>query len=225
MYTCPICTKSFETSRQYGGHFSSHYRPKKYKNTKSEVKRNLDHICKYCNQKFPTGLSLGGHIVLCKQRPDYAIRKEQFRNLTKSTAGKIKINKKCHHCGNFGVLYHGRYCISCKKEYYTLYLNSCQFTFNVFDYPDYFDLDLVKQYGWYTASNRGTNIHGINRDHMFSINDGYKNNIDSKIISHPANCKLMIHSINIQKHSKSSITLEELKNKIQEFNNKYGLMV
>ena len=47
------------------------------------------------------------------------------------------------------------------------------------------------------------------------------NNVDPKILSHPANCRLIKHSENIKKHKLSYISLEELLEKIKEFNSKY----
>ena len=57
---------------------------------------------------------------------------------------------------------------------------------------------------------------------MFSISDGFKLGIDPKIISHPANCQLLKHTDNSKKWKKSSLNIEELKNKIVIWNKKYG---
>lgn len=47
--------------------------------------------------------------------------------------------------------------------------------------------------------------------------DGYKNNVDPFIISHPANCRLVRHNDNVSKGSKSLLTLEELIQKIEKW--------
>lgn len=119
--------------------------------------------------------------------------------------------------------------IECKREYERNNMNSlkryridCNFNFNLADYKDEFDFSLVEQYGWYSPSNKKNNLSGVSRDHMFSVKDGFELNIDPKIISHPANCQLLIHSKNISKHRNSSITLEELMKKIERFNKKYN---
>jgi hypothetical protein len=57
---------------------------------------------------------------------------------------------------------------------------------------------------------------------MFSISEGFKQNIDSEIISHPANCKLMVHNENSKKWKHSSISLEELKKRIIQWDLKYS---
>ena len=91
------------------------------------------------------------------------------------------------------------------------------------DFPDEFDFDLIKKFGWYKAKNRGNNLNGVSRDHMFSVSEGFKQNIDPYLISHPANCKLIIHNDNQKKKHNSSITLEELKLKIKNWDLKYPI--
>lgn len=100
------------------------------------------------------------------------------------------------------------------------YRQLCRFTFNVYDYPDYFDLKLIELYGWYKAKNRGDNQNGVSRDHMFSIKEGYINNVDPYYLSHPANCILMRHVDNNKKKTNSTITFSELVEKIKSFDEK-----
>jgi len=71
---------------------------------------------------------------------------------------------------------------------------------------------LIKQYGWYSAANRKNNLEGCSRDHLYSVSDGFKNGVDPKIIA---------HRTNQNKHSKSSITLEELMKRITMFEQRY----
>ena len=56
---------------------------------------------------------------------------------------------------------------------------------------------------------------------MLSVNEGYKLGIDPYFLSHPANCKLMIHTDNIRKNKKSSITKEELIERVKNWEIKY----
>lgn len=102
------------------------------------------------------------------------------------------------------------------------YRSEATFNFNIFDYPNEFDLDLIKEYGFYSAANRGGNLNGISRDHMYSCKMGLINNVDPAIIRHPANCKLMRHNDNVSKNSECSITLEELLKRIDKWNSIYG---
>ena len=57
---------------------------------------------------------------------------------------------------------------------------------------------------------------------MVSVKYGYENNIDPKIISHPANCQLLIHNENVKKYIRCDLTIEELINKIEQWRIKYN---
>lgn len=105
------------------------------------------------------------------------------------------------------------------------YRADASFNFNVFDYPEEFNLDLINEHGFYSASNRGNNLNGISRDHMYSCKMGLINNIDPKILGHPANCRLMRHNDNVSKNSESSITIEELLKKIEVWDKKYQKLI
>ena len=94
------------------------------------------------------------------------------------------------------------------------YRKLASFDFNLKDYPDKFDFELIKEHGFYSAANRGNNLNGVSRDHMYSVSEGYANGVDPNILGHPANCQLMRHNDNVSKNGKSSITLEALKNRI-----------
>lgn len=101
------------------------------------------------------------------------------------------------------------------------YRTACKFKFGVKSYPEEFDFDLIRKYGWYKAVNNGNNINGVSRDHMFSVMDGYRNNIAPELIAHPANCRLIKHSENQSKCDDSIITLQELLDRINIWNEKY----
>lgn len=147
------------------------------------------------------------------------------------TEVKPKQNLKiCLNCSNKFKKNKSFCSIKCKREYernnmddFKRYRLDCNFNFNLSNYPEEFDFELIEQYGWYSPSNKKNNLTGVSRDHIFSIKDGFEMNIDPKIISHPANCQLLIHSKNISKHRKSSITLDKLIIKIENFNLKYNL--
>jgi hypothetical protein len=95
-----------------------------------------------------------------------------------------------------------------------------RFKFNVYNYPDLFDLSLIEKYGWYSMGGkckREPNTNGISRDHKVSIHDAIKHNYDPYYISHPINCELMQHNINNSKHSNSSLSYEELVSMVHEY--------
>jgi hypothetical protein len=100
------------------------------------------------------------------------------------------------------------------KEPFELYREKCSFKFSLNDYPDKFDMKLVEELGWYSPSNKKNNLDGVSRDHMISVKEGFINDIDPAIISHPANCNLIQHRKNQSKRAKSSITIEELLERI-----------
>lgn len=104
-----------------------------------------------------------------------------------------------------------------KGEGIVAYRTAASFKFNVYDFPERFNLDLVKEHGWYSPSNKRNNLGGVSRDHMFSVAEGYKRGVDPEILAHPANCRLMLHNKNISKNSKCVITLEELLERIRKW--------
>lgn len=106
------------------------------------------------------------------------------------------------------------------EEYY----DACRFKFNVYHFPNEFDLSLIEKHGWYStpgSRNGIRNLDGISRDHIISKRYGYENKIDAKIISHPANCRLISHRENKAKGINSDMTLEELMVKIKNWDQKY----
>lgn len=103
------------------------------------------------------------------------------------------------------------------KEPFLLYRQKSNFDFNINDYQNKFDLTLVEQCGWYSPSNKRNNIDGVSRDHMLSVKDGFILGVDPAVIKHPANCQLMLHKKNQSKREKSSITLEELLERIKNW--------
>lgn len=142
------------------------------------------------------------------------------------------IEKDCEYCSNLftsPIRKHRRFCSKrCGAlnrgkhiEGYERYKKDCQFNFSLNEYPSEFDFNLVKNYGWYSAKNHGNNMNGVSRDHIVSIRWGFKNNVDVKYMKHPANCQLLRHNDNVSKGKKQSISLQELKSKIEDWDRKY----
>ena len=103
------------------------------------------------------------------------------------------------------------------KEPFLLYRQRCNFDFKFEEYSDKFDLTLVEQHGRYSPSNKGNNLNGVSRDHMLSVKDGFEMGIDPEIIKHPANCRLILHKDNQRKNRRSSITIDELIERIKHW--------
>ena len=125
--------------------------------------------------------------------------------------------KRCKPCSlNFKRLASNR---PAKEHYRT----ACRFTFALNKYPNEFDFDLIRKHGWFQATNRPRpNLAGVSRDHIISVMYGFNNQIDPKLLAHPANCQLLIHTENIRKGSNLVITVEELKEKIKLWDEKYS---
>ena len=98
------------------------------------------------------------------------------------------------------------------------YRRAASFKFSLNDYPEKFNFDLIREYGWYSPSNSSNpNLNGVSRDHMISVQYGFENGIDPKIISHPANCRLILQTENFKKRNNCSITIEELIDRIDRW--------
>ena len=145
---------------------------------------------------------------------------------------KIPFIKICEYCGKqFTSFKKQQKCCSRKCASYNkykisdarkLYKRLCNFNFALNSYPDEFNFNLIEKYGWYKAKNHGDNPNGISRDHCYSIDEGFKNLVDPYIISHPANCVLIQQRKNASKYTKSNISIEDLIEKIKQWNEKYG---
>jgi len=173
--------------------------------------------------------------------------KEKISNSAKISEKVINANKKrrkykeryCLECNKL-FYNHNKYSfcnVNCKKAYtlkhknpikpksenenYYVYRRKCNFIFALNNFPNEFDFSLIQKYGWYKPKNKGDNLNGVSRDHMISVKYGYDNNISPKIISHPANCKLMIHNDNVRKYISNDFSLKELKKRIHQWNKKY----
>lgn len=170
----------------------------------------------YCSRKCANSRNLGKEIY---QRISEKLKKEQKIYFCKECKKQIKTKNFCSQkC--LGKFYRR---INLEKlDKISRYRKECCFKFNIYEFPEEFDLELVRQFGWYKAKNKGNNFQGVCRDHIYSIKKGFVNNIDSKIISHPANCQIIKNIDNLRKNRKCEITIEELIEKIEHFNKKYA---
>ncbi|AQW89010.1 hypothetical protein FDH34_gp435 [Serratia phage BF] len=108
-------------------------------------------------------------------------------------------------------------CPSCRTI--TEYRGLCNFTHDLRNYPNEYDLILLEEHGMFHPKK---NPKGVSRDHMYSVHDGYHNKVDPSILKHPANCSIMLQTNNTIKHSTSSITYEELLERIRIWDEKYN---
>lgn len=154
------------------------------------------------------------------------------RNNPKTGKQKLEYRKTCETCqtvfvtGRVGQ----RFCsIPCaaktrikKPDSLEFYRRQAAFNFSLKNYPDEFDFSLIEKYGWYSPTNKRNNLGGVSRDHMVSVRYGYDNNVDPQILAHPANCRLVLHNQNVSKHTACLISLDDLKEGIQEWDAKYA---
>ena len=75
------------------------------------------------------------------------------------------------------------------------------------DLPNIKGYDKLLQFGYY---NKDTNPNGVVKDHRYSIKNGLENNIEPETLGQLHNCEFLTFQENLQKSSKSSITLTEL---------------
>ncbi len=172
-----------------------------------------------------------------KEKPEKIIKPKKLSKTTIITKepkiAKDRLNKKLI-VGEYSYA-HLRTCRHCSKKFYSrteiqyckdhagLYMaenrNRFKFTFNVFHHPELFDLNLLKEIGWYSPGGKAGkwNINGLSRDHKVSVNDAIKNNYDPFYIKHPLNCELITHAENNKKKTKSSISYERLILLVEEY--------
>lgn len=206
---CVECNKEFRDLKNNNRKFCSSSCSAKFSHKNN--KRNIDYsetkdsMCIDCEKNI--SINIRASIKNC--------RCEECKNKRR------KIVRYCKKCNKNEVVNRKKYCNECKYDYYHIYRPNCNFSFNLSDYPDEFDFDLIKEHGWYSPTNKNNKLDGVSRDHILSVGEGFENNIDTEIISHPANCKLMIHNENNIKNNKSDLTLDDLIKKIKIFDDKY----
>lgn len=123
-------------------------------------------------------------------------------NITLKTRKESVIN----YCAKNGTLI-----TDDKRKYY----KNCSFKFKEFDSRTP-GIELLKSYDFVQGQKQKGIIH-LHRDHMISKKYGWDNNVDYNIISHPANCQILLSLDNQIKSTKSSITLDELIIKIHNW--------
>lgn len=203
--SCIFC-KQETTVQSLHQHISSHNKQKELKNCPK---------CGNIHDKTGTFCSR----TCANSRIISSNTKQKIRNTLTTKPKFTKINTRICSCCNkiehSKYRFQSDYCKVCNKSYYRLL---CNFTFDLRKYPCEFDLSLLERYGMF---NPKTNPTGVSRDHIISVHFGRTNNIDPNILSHPANCRLMLQSENSKKHVKCDMTLEDLLIKITEWDTKY----
>ena len=102
-------------------------------------------------------------------------------------------------------------------RFYEDYRRFCSFRIKKEDYYKIKNYDLYLKYGIYNT--RKKDKIGCHLDHIYSVNDGFNNNINPKIISHIENCQFLLSNVNSSKGSRSDISLEKLLENISKSEN------
>lgn len=217
--TCKVCGKEYTVVCTKNDFLKSKYR----KTCSSKCAHELTY--KHCD------------VELKYKKVSETLSKRYNQNNYKQSSQYIN-HKFCIYCGrefNLPHKPHAKYCCEqCKrnarferqnknKTEKVLYRKMCDFKFGLNDFPEEYNFDLIKENGWYKAKNRGNNLYGVSRDHIVSVKFGFEHNIDPYIISHPANCQLLIHTDNESKNCKCDMSIEELIEKINKWHKKYGV--
>lgn len=229
---CLHCNKPLSKSSQKK--FCNHICSASYNNskrslsikTKEKISKSLT-TPKSCNKVEIVGPYTKIYFISCKKcgASLYSKSKKQICSSC-STPLETRLNKqlivgpfsklyykKCTHCNSVFCSRHKRkYCSSCSPLYDKTYRQRFKFTFNVYKYPDLFDLDYITSIGWYSRGGTAGvwNPDGLSRDHKVSVTDAIKNNYDPFYISHPINCEIMPWVVNNKKKGKSSLLYEDL---------------
>lgn len=249
---CPYChEKLIMNKRSFANHVRWCKQNPRYeeirKSTISKLSSKIkkqDYICycAICNKEYtvnvtPYQFKLGKYKKTCcdecskKLTAQHTNTAEKVKKI-KNTVYKKNIHK-LHYCKQCGIILNSKnksFCSDECKQIYKLkdktkkqvYKCLCKFTFSLNEFPNEFNFELIEKFGWYKAKNRGNNLLGVSRDHKYSREEGFKNLVDPYIISHPANCELLQHTLNSSKYIDCSITIEDLINNIKVWNNKYG---
>jgi hypothetical protein len=99
-------------------------------------------------------------------------KNEHCINLIKISSGTPISKKFCSvKCFSEHNFYENIKNLPEKEKYYEM----VEFRFNVYDFPNWFDLDLLKKLGWFSpgTSNKDINLKGVVRNHRLSRNYGW----------------------------------------------------
>lgn len=66
------------------------------------------------------------------------------------------------------------------------------------------------------------NPNGVTRDHKVSVNEAIEKGYDPYYIKHPLNCELMLFGDNARKHTRSSMSYDELVDKVNQYDRMVG---
>lgn len=213
---------------------------RKYKKNKQKYENNPK-FCLFCNSKIPydkrenkfcdrSCAAKWNNIHYPRRRgplPRFIIENEisspkKLSKRYKQMVCKVHF-KQCIICNSwFRAIGVQKFCSeTCKHmDEPRRYRRLCKFNLSPILHPELYNQKLIVKHGWYNPVNRPgrTNLTGVCWDHLFRIEDGFKQNVPPSIINHPANAELVPWPHNYARR-KSLITLEQLYERIKLWDN------
>lgn len=232
-YICSTCKNLFIDYKLSDRKFCSKNCSASYNNKIREIDYNIfkNSICIECKDEIEIKKNASIKNCRCNKCKNKVLNEKQllrYRNRKNNNVvvkigdkNTLIVHKKCKECDSIIEVKYKSICNQCKINYYKYYRPECTFNFSLNEYPNEFNFDELKKYGFYSPTNKKNNLDGVSRDHNYSVKDGFKNNISPLLIKHPANCILLKHTENNKKNSKSEISLSELLYRIEIFEEKY----
>lgn len=170
--------------------------------------------CNQCFRQFKSAMARSKHNCTAKRIASNSLSDYPYTRVFKRICNSTH---RLFWSTNSSAKYHPDTALALRT-----YRARAAFKFNVYEYPERFNLDLLKEFGWYSPGGRhgrntNLNLGGVSRDHLYPVKLGWENNVDPEILSHPANCELILHSENIRKRDKPALTLDELLRRIKDW--------
>ena len=238
---CPVCQKKFSSRDTEHCSVSCATKNRAGSTGKGETK---EVYCIHCNKPCAASKFANAQQARCKtciEVVGVASRKECLEGMGNARLKNFQRNMIKHAEGPFTPIML-RKCKLTGKTWWSSstkstvhpdvkngprFRDSCRFNFNPYMYPEWFEdgLQLLAEFDWYrtqgSKGNKSANPNGVSRDHMISVSDGFKHGIDPDLLRHPANCALILQRENSRKKSTSTITLDQLKERIALFERMY----
>lgn len=232
---CPHCNKSFKTYKSWHRHKTiSHPEEIKDPSYKQTAYQQSPNHCVQCNDELPyskranrfCSTSCAGIFNNAKRNKDQVIGKLKATwrlKLGSLSCDKEPVIKTCPTCQtefeSKGASH--TYCnptCNLTKQGKVQYRKLCRFDLSPNTHSSLYNFDLIKTNGWYRPSNHkdGYNPDGVTWDHLYRVEEGYKNGISPSIMSHPANAEMVTWRDNRARQT-STISLEELLERISQW--------
>lgn len=211
IHQCLNCQKFISISKKYccrscGTSYSNSLKGERSETDKSKIRNGVKKS--HERKKIEFIKNFIGPILPKEIKPEYVGEYSTLYTPTCKNCNLMFVSRKrmkyCKECNHL-------YCSSNKMGY--------KFKFNVYHYPELFDLELLKSIGWFSPGGKSGkwNPNGLSRDHKVSVSEAIKMNYGPFYISHPLNCELMSHSENNIKKTKSSILYADLVSAVDEY--------